>query len=194
MVAPDENFLFKEDFADFFITTEEADKAFQLFDRDKNGNISKRELRNGTIEIFKERKHLSASLRDLSQASGKLDIILMSTFAVVWALIVAAALGVDVGSQLLPLWTMFVAISFIFGNSAKDMFESIIFVFVTHPYDVGDRVFVGTENWTVVEINLLTTTFKKWDGTTLYAHHTVIAPQYICNLRRSGPMAEVIGK
>jgi small-conductance mechanosensitive channel len=62
-----------------------------------------------------------------------------------------------------------------------------------HPYDVGDRVFVGTENWTVVEIDLLTTTFKKWDGTTLYAHNTVIAPQYICNLRRSGPMAEVIG-
>jgi small-conductance mechanosensitive channel len=74
---------------------------------------------------------LAASLRDLSQASGKLDNILMTAFAVVWGIIVCAAFGVDVGSQLLPLWTMFVAISFIFGNSAKDMFESIIFVFVT---------------------------------------------------------------
>jgi hypothetical protein len=131
IVASDNNVLVKGDFADYFPTREEADKAFDLFDRDKNGNISKRELRNGTIEIFKERKHLAASLRDLSQASGKLDNILMSAFAVVWALIVATAFGVDVGSQLLPLWTMFVAISFIFGNSAKDMFESIIFVFVT---------------------------------------------------------------
>lgn len=131
IVAPDRNVLVKDDFVEFFPTKEEAEKAFDLFDRDKNGNISKRELRNGTIEIFKERKHLAASLRDLSQASGKLDNILMSAFAVVWMLIVATAFGVDVGSQLLPLWTMFVAISFIFGNSAKDMFESIIFVFVT---------------------------------------------------------------
>ncbi|KAH8552566.1 Mechanosensitive ion channel-domain-containing protein, partial [Umbelopsis sp. PMI_123] len=192
IVAPDNDVIFREDFVNYFATSDEAQKAFDVFDRDKNGNISKRELRNGTLEIFKERKHLAASLRDLSQASGKLDNILIAAFAIIWVLIVATAFGVNIGSQLLPLWTMFVAISFIFGNSAKDMFESIIFVFVTHPYDVGDRVFVGTENWTVVEIDLLTTTFKKWDGTTLYAHHTVIAPQYICNLRRSGPMAEVI--
>jgi hypothetical protein len=131
IVAPEQNILLKDDFVDYFPTRDEAEKAFNLFDRDKNGNISKRELRNGTIEIFKERKHLAASLRDLSQASGKLDNILISAFAVIWGLIVAAAFGVDVGSQLLPLWTMFVAISFIFGNSAKEMFDSIIFVFVT---------------------------------------------------------------
>jgi hypothetical protein len=45
-----------------------------------------------------------------------------------------------------------------------------------------------------MEIDLLTTTFKKWDGTLGYARNSVIAPQYILNLRRSGPMAEVIGK
>lgn len=45
--------------------------------------------------------------------------------------IVCAAFGVDVGTQLMPLWSAFIAASFIFGGSAKDAFESIIFVFVT---------------------------------------------------------------
>lgn len=31
----------------------------------------------------------------------------------------------------MPLWSAFIAASFVFGNSAKDAFESIIFVFVT---------------------------------------------------------------
>lgn len=131
MVASNRDHLEKSDFAEYFASTAEAERAFDIFDRDKKGDITKRELRNGTLQIFGERKHLAASLRDLSQASGKLDNILMTAFAVVWVIIVCAAFGVDVGSQLLPLWTMFVAISFIFGNSAKDMFESIIFVFVT---------------------------------------------------------------
>ncbi|KAJ2956882.1 hypothetical protein NQZ79_g7318 [Umbelopsis isabellina] len=192
MVSPERDVLVKEDFEEYFATSEEAKRAFDVFDKNGNGDISKREIRNTTLQTFKERKNLAASLRDLSTASGKLDNILLAAFAVLWTIIVCAAFGVDVGTQLLPLWTMFVAISFIFGNSAKDMFDSIIFVFVSHPYDVGDRVYVGTENWVVEEIDLLTTTFKKWDGTKLYARNAVIAPQYIYNLRRSGPMAEVI--
>jgi hypothetical protein len=31
----------------------------------------------------------------------------------------------------MPLWSAFVAASFIFGTSARDAFEAIIFVFVT---------------------------------------------------------------
>lgn len=192
MVSPERDVLVKEDFEEYFATRDEAKRAFDVFDKNRNGDISKREIRNTTLQTFKERKNLAASLRDLSAASGKLDNILLASFAVLWIIIVCAAFGVDVGTQLLPLWTMFVAISFIFGNSAKDMFDSIIFVFVTHPYDVGDRVYVGTENLVVEEIDLLTTTFRKWDGTKLYARNAVVAPQYIYNLRRSGPMAEVI--
>jgi hypothetical protein len=70
-------------------------------------------------------------MRDLSQATGKLDIILMIIFIVVWAIIVCAAFGVNVGTDLMPLWSAFVAASFVFGTSAKDAFESMIFVFVT---------------------------------------------------------------
>jgi hypothetical protein len=179
-VGADRGHLVEADLYTHFRTKDEAAKAFELFDKDGNGDISKRELRNGCIRIYKERKLLSASMRDLSQASGKLDKILLTIAVVIWAVIVCASFGINVGTSLMPLWTMFVAVSFIFGNSAKDMFESIIFIFVTvslfenvvsyvvsllmhlllkHPYDIGDRVFIGTENWQVKSMGLLITTF-----------------------------------
>lgn len=130
-VGADRGHLVEADLYTHFRTKDEAAKAFELFDKDGNGDISKRELRNGCIRIYKERKLLSASMRDLSQASGKLDKILLTIAIVIWAVIVCASFGINVGTSLMPLWTMFVAVSFIFGNSAKDMFESIIFIFVT---------------------------------------------------------------
>lgn len=123
--------IVEADMFPFFRTTKEATYAFGLFDMDGNGDISKRELRSGCIRIYRERKNLARSMRDLSQATGKLDIILMIVFVIVWVIIVCAAFGVNVGTDLMPLWSAFVAASFVFGTSAKDAFEAIIFVFVT---------------------------------------------------------------
>ncbi|KAG1145570.1 hypothetical protein G6F37_007175 [Rhizopus arrhizus] len=192
LLGPESNrdYLVESDMYPFFSTVEEAVDAFHLFDYDGNGDVSKKELRSGCVRIYRERKYLSRSMRDLSQATGKLDIILMVIFIVVWVIIVCAAFGVNVGTDLMPLWSAFVAASFIFGTSAKDAFEAIIFVFVTHPFDAGDRVFIGTENWVVNEVGLLVTTFIKWDGSLVYAKNSVLTTQYIINVRRSGKTCE----
>ncbi|CAO3672408.1 unnamed protein product [Rhizopus stolonifer] len=187
---PQRDYLVEADLYPFFQHIHEASEAFQLFDRDGNGDISKRELRSGCIRIYRERKNLSRSMRDLSQATGKLDIILMIIFIVVWVIIVCSAFGVNVGTDLMPLWSAFVAASFIFGGSAKDAFEAIIFVFITHPFDAGDRVFIGADNWVVSEVGLLVTTFVKWDGTIVYVKNSILSTQSIYNVRRSGRTGE----
>ncbi|KAI9468925.1 MAG: Mechanosensitive ion channel-domain-containing protein [Benjaminiella poitrasii] len=194
LVGPDSqrNTIVEADLYPFFKTTKEASYAFSLFDTDGNGDISKRELRSGCMRIYRERKNLSRSMRDLSQATGKLDIILMVIFIIVWIIIVCAAFGVNVGTDLMPLWSAFVAASFIFGTSAKDAFEAIIFVFVTHPFDAGDRVMIQGENWIVQNVGLLVTTFIKWDGSIVYAKNSVLSTQYIINVRRSGRTGETI--
>lgn len=128
---PVRHYVVEADLYDFFRTHDDAKEAFRLFDADSNGDISRREMRAACIRIYCERKDLARSMRDMSQATGKLDIILMIFFACIWAIVVMAVFGVDIGTQLMPLWSAFIAASFIFGNSAKDAFESIIFVFVT---------------------------------------------------------------
>ena len=36
------------------------------------------------------------------------------------------------------------AFSFSFSNTLKQLLEAIIYLFVVHPFDVGDGIFVGT--------------------------------------------------
>ncbi|KAI9256658.1 hypothetical protein BDA99DRAFT_485107 [Phascolomyces articulosus] len=182
----------EKDLYPFFRTHQEAATAFQLFDRDGNGSIDKSELRSACVRIYRERKNLATSMRDLSQATGKMDIILLVIFTAIWVIIVCASFGVDVGTQLMPLWSAFIAASFVFGNSAKDAFESIIFVFVTHPFDAGDRVFIGDENWVVDQVGLLVSTFIKWDGSIVYAKNSILATQYIINVRRTGITGQTV--
>ncbi|KAI8990281.1 hypothetical protein BDB01DRAFT_848352 [Pilobolus umbonatus] len=194
LIGPDSyrDHIIESDLYPFFNSIRESKFAFSLFDADGNGDISKRELRAGCIRIYRERKNLARSMRDLSQATGKLDNFLMIIFCIIWIIIVCAAFGVNVGTDLMPLWSAFVAASFVFGTSAKDAFEAIIFVFVIHPFDSGDRVFINGENWVVHNVGLLVTTFLKWDGSVVYAKNSVLTTQYIINVRRSGKTSETV--
>lgn len=125
------DYLRLSDLYEYFDTHSDAQKAFAIFDTDMNNEMTKQELKQGVVRIYRERKNLKTSLRDLSQAAGKLDSIFLTVFVLVWVIICCAAFNLNVLNELTPLWTLFLALSFVFGGSAKDLFESIIFVFVT---------------------------------------------------------------
>jgi small-conductance mechanosensitive channel len=38
------------------------------------------------------------------------------------------------------------AFAFIFGNSVRNVFECVVWLFVVHPYDVGDTLVLNGEN------------------------------------------------
>ncbi|RUS16522.1 Mechanosensitive ion channel-domain-containing protein [Endogone sp. FLAS-F59071] len=186
------DFLRVSDLYEYFDTHSDAQKAFAIFDTDMNNEMTKQELKQGVVRIYRERKNLATSLRDLSQAAGKLDSIFLTTFGLVWVIICCAVFNMNVLDELIPLWTLFLALSFVFGGSAKDLFENIIFVFVTHPYDAGDRVFIDGNEWIIHNMGLISTSFRQWDGTILYVRNTVLTKKNIFNIRRSGPMGEFI--
>lgn len=65
--------------------------------------------------------------------------------------------------------TFVLAFVFVFGNAIRNTFEAILFLFVIHPFDVGDRVFVGvTGPMFVHEIGMLTTVMANWDKKLIY--------------------------
>lgn len=57
----------------------------------------------------------------------------------------------------------------------QEVLASIIFLFIKHPYDVGDRVQINKEFYIVQEINLLSTVFM--DSSSAY----VQAPNNVLN-------------
>ena len=44
---------------------------------------------------------------------------------------------------------------FIFGNSIKTLFESVVYLFVVRPFDVGDAILLGAaQDWCTVGFSL----------------------------------------
>ncbi|KAI5189553.1 mechanosensitive ion channel protein 4/5/6/7/8/9/10 [Nematocida sp. AWRm77] len=90
----------------------------------------------------------------------------------------------------------FVGVGFIFQPSVKNAIDSVIFLFIVHPYDIGDRIRVEVENeelnMVVSELNVFSTVFYQWDGAKIYIPNSVLLQKSIVNVRRSGLMAENI--
>ncbi|KAF9364200.1 hypothetical protein BGX34_002229 [Mortierella sp. NVP85] len=184
--------LVVQDFYPYFDTEGDAKEAFAIFDKDGNGDISKREMKEKIFYIYKERKDLHTALRDLSQAVGKLDIIFLTIVAVIWLLIILSIFGTSVVQNMLSIGSFLVALSFVFGNSLKTLFENIVFLFITHPYDSGDLCNIEGNDMYVREVGLNTTMFVTWDGKRMYYPNNILSQKSIHNVRRSPNMSEKI--
>lgn len=62
--------------------------------------------------------------------------VIMGMIIVVACLVI---LEIATSKFLLYISSQIVVVAFIFGNTCKTVFEAVIFVFVIHPFDVGDR-------------------------------------------------------
>ncbi|KAF8078076.1 Mechanosensitive ion channel-domain-containing protein [Lyophyllum atratum] len=191
-VTPARSHLVVEDFYPYFRTTAEAHEAFALFDKDENGDISKREMREAVQRIYRERKSLVSSLKDVGSAVAKLDAVLLAV-ALVGIIFVCLLIfnRKNTLASLVPLATIILGFSFIFGHSAQTLFESLIFIFSTHVFDVGDLVMIDDQVLYVREFGLFSTTFRRVDGQEIIAPNALLAStKLVHNLRRSKSMWE----
>ena len=78
--------------------------------------------------------------------------------------IVATIYGFDLQNVLVSLSTFVLSIAFAFGPTMSKMVESVIFIFATQPYDVGDRVQIGDKDYYVRSISLLSTQLRGIDN------------------------------
>lgn len=91
------------------------------------------------LQVYQSRKALAHALNDTKTAVKQLNklvtVVLIVIMIVVWLLLT----GVANTKVLVFLSSQLVLAAFVFGNTCKTIFEAIIFVFVMHPFDVGDR-------------------------------------------------------
>lgn len=64
-------------------------------------------------------------------------------------------IGVNTQKLLVAFSSILLPSVFVFGNAARSTFESLIFLFIMHPFDVGDRINVDNVSL-VVEVRLAT--------------------------------------
>ena len=133
-------YLLPQDFHPAFPTPEEAEKAFRVFDNDNNGDISRREIKTVLLKVYKERRFLSRSMRDVGAALKTLDRILLCFALIILFFISLSVFGVEVGSSLTSVYSVGIAASFIFKNAASNAFDAVMFLFVTqYVYVLGRK-------------------------------------------------------
>lgn len=62
-----------------------------------------------------------------------------------------------------------IGLSWLIGGTCQEILTGIIFLFVKHPFDVGDKVVINKETYLVKEIMLLSTVFLDSNSTQVQA-------------------------
>lgn len=189
-----------EDLKPAFDNGDEADAAFSMFDKDMNGDISMEELEAVCVEIGRERKSITAALKDLDSVVSKLGSVFMFIVLVIVILVLISLISTSASGVLTSLGSTVLALSWLFSATAQEFLQSCIFVFVKHPFDVGDRVTIygntganmKGDDYFVKEISLLYTEFKKMEGHVVQAPNSYLNTLFILNQRRSGGLAEAV--
>ncbi|XP_073276160.1 mechanosensitive ion channel protein 10-like [Primulina huaijiensis] len=176
-----------------FMEKEEVDNALLLFEgAAESRRITKSSFKNWVVSVYNERKYLILSLNDAKTAIKELNKIasglILLVIVIVWLLlmeITTTKVLVFISSQILLL-------VFMFGNTVRTVFEAIIFVFVVHPFDIGDRCVVDGVQMVVDEMDIFTTIFLKADNEKVYYPNAVLATKPISNFNRSPEMGDSV--
>ncbi|KAI6682150.1 hypothetical protein NL676_036031 [Syzygium grande] len=178
------NYFDEEDLSRFIIK-EEVDLLFPLLEGAETGRIDLKSFTNWAVKVYQGRKALVYALTDTKTAVRQLNNLVTGILIVITIIIWLLLMEIATTKVLVLLSSQLVMAAFIFGNTCKTIFEAIIFVFLTHPFDVGDRCVIDGVQLMVEEMNILSTVFLTLDNEIIYYPNSVLATKPITNYRRS---------
>ncbi|KAK3193139.1 hypothetical protein Dsin_024449 [Dipteronia sinensis] len=176
-----------------FMEEDEALKTMSLFEgAAEHKRISKSSLKNWVVNAFRERRALALTLNDTKTAVTKLHKIVNVIVAIIIIVISLQVLEITSSKFLLFASSQLFLVAFVFGNTCKTIFEDIIFLFIIHPFDVGDRCEVDGVQMVVEEMNVLTTVFLRYDNMKIIFPNSVLSQKPIHNYYRSPEMGDAV--
>ncbi|XP_023732747.1 mechanosensitive ion channel protein 10 isoform X1 [Lactuca sativa] len=182
-----------------FMIKEEVDIVFPMIDVAEKGQIDRKTLTEWVVKVYNGRKALAHALDDTKTAVNELNKLVTAVLVVIIIIIWLLLTEIATTKILVFLSSQLVVAAFIFGNTCKTVFEAIVFVFIMHPFDVGDRCVIdgvqvrnGHVMMVVEEMNILNTVFLKFDNEKIYYPNSVLATKPISNFYRSPDMGDKV--
>ncbi|PON46340.1 Mechanosensitive ion channel, partial [Parasponia andersonii] len=170
---------------------EEVDLVLPLFGTE-NGRIDRKALTDWVVKVYNGRKALAHSLSDTKTAVRQLNKLVTCILVIVTIIIWLLVIETNTTKVLVFLSSQLVAAAFIFKNTCKTLFEALVFIFVMHPFDVGDRCVIDGVPLLVEEMNILTTVFLKLNNEKVYYPNAVLSTKPISNYYRSSDMSDTV--
>lgn len=171
----------------FFVEGAATQRCFAWLDRDHDGAVSADEVADAMAGLVGARRDLASTLQDtdsiVSALATGLGAVLHAVFLAFYLLI----FGVDIIQGFSTLSAAVLALTFVFGESLKAVFENSIYLFVAHAFDVGDMLMVAGETsaWRAKKIGLMNSTFLKSNGDLLVVPNAKLRTSAVVNLSRS---------
>lgn len=206
---PNREYLIPSDLSPYLEDPEDMKRALGMFRGRKVTGlpeiITENDMRRGLDQLLQDRCGLAKSMQSIETALDKINLLLTVVFSFILVICFVVVFA-EVGKLLQALASLFGAAAFIFSTTATHLFESVIFLLVIHPFDVGDRVYIplsttgplsptgeaNLDNLVVVEMHVLSTIFERWDGIRVYVQNHILATKPIFNIRRSGPIRDFL--
>ncbi|KAJ5242972.1 uncharacterized protein N7469_001299 [Penicillium citrinum] len=169
----------------------EADECFSALDKDGNGDISLDEMILTITEFGRMRKSLNHSMHDVDQAIRVLDNLLLSVAFVVGVLVFISFVTTGFGTVIAAGATSLLSLSFVFATTAQEVLGSCIFLFVKHPFDIGDRIEVSDKPFVVERISLLFSVLRNVnDHRITQVPNNILNSLWVDNFTRANAMHE----
>mmetsp|Transcript_38896 Transcript_38896/g.63006 ORF Transcript_38896/g.63006 Transcript_38896/m.63006 type:complete len:485 (-) Transcript_38896:615-2069(-) len=153
----------RADVARLIDSADHLTEAFRLFEMDKHEGLTLDQLVKCVYRIVVEREKLSNMIKDQTQIGGVVDQIINFLFWMLMVIISMLWVGVDIVSLLVPVGSLFLALSFALGDTIKGIFESLVMIFIESPFGIGDEIQIESNPsiLSVERIRLTSTTFRK---------------------------------
>ncbi|KAJ7943941.1 Mechanosensitive ion channel protein [Quillaja saponaria] len=139
VTKPGAKYIEEEDLMKF-LKRVEIHTIFPLFEGAlETGRTSRSSFRDWMVRAYIERKALAQSLNDTKTAVQQLHKLASAVVIVI--IIVTTLLVMELATSKIIFFviTQLVLVGLAFQHTCKTIFECIIFVFIMHPFDIGDR-------------------------------------------------------
>ncbi|KAK3818691.1 MAG: hypothetical protein J3Q66DRAFT_429918 [Benniella sp.] len=161
------------------------DRIWKLFDPNGGDVITRTMFKRVIVDMVNLRKSFTSSHKTFENAMAKFNMLF--DIIVLLFVIVAFLIAYDVGVQQYAVGVSSLAVgcAFVTGTSAKNAFESMVFIFIMRPFDVGDRIEMDGQYFTILTTHILTTEMKRGDGMRVLPPNYILATRHIHNVSRS---------
>jgi len=157
-----------------------ATQFWALLDPNQTGYFNYMRLRRVVHSLFHDRYSLSLTLQDSQVVIKSMDNMIFAMIVVIMILVAISLQSNDNTQLLATLISGILAWSFVFGQSVATSFSNLVYIFVSHEYDVGDKIEINKDRFEVLRIRLFTTDllradgfFVRYDNATLSNTHTI---------------------
>jgi small-conductance mechanosensitive channel len=169
----------------------DAEECFAALDKDGNGDISLDEMILTISEFGRMRKSLNSSMHDVDQAIRVLDNLLLFVAFIVGVLVFISFVTTGFGTVIAAGATTLLSLSFVFSTTAQEVLGSCIFLFVKHPFDIGDRIDILDKSYVVERISLLFSVFRTvGDHRMTQVPNNILNSLWVDNFTRANAMHE----